>query len=100
MLERHYEQTGVMPPTLLNRPTLSPWNEVYMEGFYCLSSGRQNSQGVINPITFSEAMQYCDCIDEYDGYHRLRYWKMIHACDEAFISAMQARIASKMKTKA
>jgi len=84
-LEAHYENTGVMPPVLANRPELSVENYVYNEAFNILSSGRQNTDHVINPITFSDVMSYCDCIYEFTGSERLRYWRMISSADTAFI---------------
>jgi hypothetical protein len=99
MLHSHFENTGTMPPALVNRPFLEIENVVYNEAFNILSSGRQNTDHVINPITFSEVMQYCDCIGEFDGEERLRYWAMICACDSAFISsALEQRSQAMKKT--
>jgi hypothetical protein len=87
-LHDHYERTGVMPPALENRPVLSLENAVYNEAFNILSAGRQNTDHVINPITFTDVMGYCDCIQEFNGAERLRYWAMISSCDAAFIEVV------------
>ena len=97
MLHAHYEKTGVVPPALLNRPTLSIENQVYNEAFNALSGGRQNTDHVINPITFSDVMHYCDCIQEFDGEERLRYWTMVSACDSMFITKALEQRASAIK---
>ncbi|MGD2065552.1 MAG: hypothetical protein PVI43_00095 [Candidatus Bathyarchaeota archaeon] len=51
-------------------------------------------------------MAYCDCVGEFNRYERLRYWKLINACDMKFIEAMidkrsieAARAAAKAKAK-
>lgn len=99
-LQAHYENTGVMPPVLESRPELYVHNNVYNEAFNILSSGRQNTDHVINPITFSDVMSYCDCIMEFDGYERLRYWKMISSADSAFITeVLNQRKSSMEKSK-
>jgi hypothetical protein len=98
-LHAHYERTGVMPPALASRPTLEICNQIYNEAFNTLSGGRQNSDHVINPITFSDVMQYCDCIQEFDGEERLRYWAMISACDSAFINSALEERARTAKLK-
>jgi hypothetical protein len=101
MLYAHYERTGVMPPALENRPDLSIENVVYNEAFNVLSGGRQNTDHVVNPITFTDVMNYCDCIEEFDGMERLRYWRMISACDNSFIdSVLKSRKADMAKATA
>jgi len=79
-----------MPAALENRPDLDIENAVYNDAFSILSSGRQNTDHVINPIAFTDVMTYCDCIGEFDGDERLRYWKMISVCDSAFIESTLA----------
>lgn len=88
-----------MPPALANRPGLLKHQEIYHEAFLLLSSGRQNTDHVINPITFTDVMLYCDCIYVFDGYERLRYWAMINSCDTSFIEAMLQKRASKVTNK-
>ena len=106
MFERHERQTGEVAPAMAKRPSLSNQNEIYNDAFNLLSSGRQNTDHVINPILFSDVMTYCDCIGELDGEERLRYWRMVNACDIAFVTAtveqraVAARIeAAKEKVK-
>ncbi len=84
-------------PALANRPVLSPQNVIYKEAFDILSPGRQNTDKVLNPISFISVMGYCDNIGEFDGYERLRYWYMVSACDLGFIPAMLQR--SKLETE-
>lgn len=45
-------------------------------------------------------MLYCDCIEEFDGFERLRYWEMVSACDVAFITATIEKRVSKDKLDA
>ena len=45
-------------------------------------------------------MLYCDCIEEFDGFERLRYWEMISACDVAFITATIDKRASAARLDA
>lgn len=99
-LLRHYDQTGEMPPALANRPVLSPHNEIYYEAFMLLSSGRQNTDHVINPITFTDVMLYCDCIGVYEGEERLRYWQMVNAADQGFTVALIDRRKAEAKLAA
>lgn len=96
MLHAHYESTGVMPPALQNRPALYEENDIYSEAFNLLSAGRQNTDHIINPIKFSEVMEYCDCVGEYCGEERLLYWRMVSAADHAFIESAIKQRASKL----
>ncbi len=88
LLKQHEENFGVPAPALAARPILAERNLIYHEAFSILSSGRQNSSGVINPITFSDVMAYCDCVGEGLPRERLRYWKMVNACDTAWIKGV------------
>ena len=96
-MKRHEEAFGVTPAALENQPKLSLQNQVYFETFWILSKGRQNTDHVLNPISFSEVMLYCDCIEEFDGFERLRYWEMVSACDAAFLTATLEQRAIEMK---
>jgi hypothetical protein len=100
MLESHERNFGEVAPALANRPEISVQNQIYHEAFMVLSSGRQNTDHVLNPIAFGDVMAYCDNIGEFAGYERLRYWAMVNVCDVAWISAtVDKRVAdAKVET--
>lgn len=101
MLEEHEEIHGEVPPALRDRPELLIQNQIYHEAFMVLSSSRQNTDHVLNPISFSDVMAYCDNVEEFDGYERLRYWRMVNSCDVAWIAAaVQTRMAEARKEAA
>ena len=100
MLESHEANHGVVAPVLLNRPEMSVQNGIYHECFMILSSSRQNTDHVLNPIAFSDVMEYCNCIEEFDGYERLRYWSMVNTCDVSWIGATVEKRLASAKTEA
>ena len=77
-----------MPKALENAPTILPQNELYLEAFYNLSLGRQNTDNTVNPISFSDVMLYCDCKGIESGYERMRYWRFVTNADQEYISHM------------
>jgi hypothetical protein len=99
LLKQHEENWGVKPSALLDKPELYPQNMVYNRAFNILASGRQNTDNVINPITFSDVMSYCDCIEEFEGYERLRYWEMVNACDVAWMAKVLEMSSTKTEVK-
>ena len=80
-----YEQTGQTPKALLNRPSLSQFEQPYYEAFQKLSSSRAWTMAGPAPIPFSEIVTYLKFEGITDKDEQDEYVAMIREIDTAFL---------------
>lgn len=74
-----------MPKAIEGRPYLKSWNVLYVQGFNDLSPARGHTESP-QPLKFADIILYGKLSGISMPHKLLEFYRMISACDEAYLT--------------
>jgi hypothetical protein len=96
VLERNFEQTGVEPPALANRPEENLIANFILSAFSTLSNHRQSGGMGMSALAFQDIIAYARLVGYTGADEILFFARLIAVCDNIYLQ----RAADKQKAQA
>lgn len=98
MLQDEYEESGVLPPALANRPALQKHLKYYWDAFWELQAGRQYTEkGFPQALTWSDRASYIQIRQISSPLVRAALLEHLKTLDSTYVEHIRARLTKQME---